>query len=194
MKYFVILIALFLALGSCKKEPSNNVNPNPPQGVLYVTKMANDTVYYEATDITALFVVDELASKFRNTIAVTAKLNGDYFTFNFSCWEFEKPPANGVILRTYDFGSPNQDTIDLPNTTCLQEDGAYYCDLSVATHYLPGGSFNNTAIYEGHAGTLTITQNILKERSISGNFAFKAINAVTEDTVSYSGSFSGIVY
>lgn len=121
--------------------------------------------------------------------------NGDYVVVSVSNWDFQSPPTNGVIEKTYynvfDGGE------GMESATCLDLDDGItsLCDGGLFTYLIEGeAEIYTSAFDEDVNGYIEITDNNSKNKKISGNFDLVVVGIGNEVEHRMTGSFKNVNY
>lgn len=113
-----------------------------------------------------------------------------------SNWDYQNPPDNGVLTKTYDatFDFETEEDNDL--ATCLEltggNAGVFLCDGALVTYI--GNSDIYFSAFDGNTeASVTVTTCSPSKRTISGTFTAKAQNFDSQELV-ISGEFKNVKY
>jgi len=187
MKNVLVFLLLSLCLFSCGNDDSiENVNTEEAimevekNGVLFTVTSFNNTLEE---------VVEE--GEVARRLDIRGEVDGGTLFVSISNWDWQNPPANGVLEKSYD----TDDTFDVgPNTECLAASNVTYCDTGLGT-YLVGTNIYMTGISEeAEAGTITISKNDSNNRTVSGSFEFVSSDLFMTEEFSFKGTFRNLKY
>lgn len=119
----------------------------------------------------------------------TAQSNSNLLTVGISNWDFQNPPINGILQKTYydvEEGSLTE------NADCLEEGDIMYCDGYLITYTVNNETFYS-AMDDEYEGTLTVTKCDVKNKKISGEFSCKLVS-VDENEIIMTGKFQNLSY
>lgn len=113
-----------------------------------------------------------------------------------SNWDFQNPPENGVLEKTYDatFDYESGDDNGLANCLELTDEnvGVFLCEGALITYI--GESDIFFSAFDGNTqATVTITKCNTSKKTVSGSFMAKVQN-FDEDEYTITGEFSDVKY
>jgi len=184
MKNTILLSILLLFLFSCEPDtPTSN-----QQAQMIVEK---DGVSFTITDFTN-GMTDEMqaGSKARKLVLRTSVDSGE-FTLAIGNWEWQNPPSDGILEKVYDIEFA---TGIGPNTECQDQTNETYCDGSSGSYVINSEIFIAGTAFSNEDGVITITENDLAKKTVSGSFDFVVKNSFTDSAIVFKGTFENLVY
>jgi hypothetical protein len=110
-------------------------------------------------------------------------------------WDFQNPPANGILTGEYDatFDFENTDNPD-PQTDCLTLEGGVALCPGGLVSYFDETNFYFSAFGDEPEGTVTITACNTSSRTLSGTFSAKVTSVDENSELLITGSFQNVKY
>jgi hypothetical protein len=142
----------------------------------------------------ALLQVESTGNKGRSLV-INASSGVKLLNIAISCWEYQGPPADGMVIKTYyDITS----TLGLSKATCKQVGAETLCDTNLVTWVSSLDSSTGlymAGIYDGpeYESIVKVTSNDAGAKRISGEFDVKVQNG-SGDVLTLKGKFSNISY
>jgi hypothetical protein len=170
-------IISFLVLTQC-----GSTTPTPTPSITLTV----DGTSKVAIITSGLLLVETTGNKGR-TLGINALEMSNILILDISNWDFQKPPADGVITKTY-YNVLN------PKSTCTQVSSATLCDGGLVT-YLVGSEFYSSVFYDGPAyeSTIKVTSNDVAAKRISGDYDVK-VQSSTGSRLTLKGKFDNVTY
>jgi hypothetical protein len=179
--YFLTII-LFASLTNCgSKDPA----PTAPSITLSI-----DGASKSATISSSILLVETTGNKGRS-LGVNALEGSNLLILSISNWDFQNPPADGILVKTYyDNSNPSPN----PKSTCIQVNSTALCDNALVT-YLIGTDYYSSIGYDGPAyeSIIKITANDATAKKISGEYDFK-VQSATGTQLTLKGKFDNVSY
>jgi hypothetical protein len=122
-------------------------------------------------------------------LLVMGQIGEDQVTVTVSNWDFQNPPENGVLAKSY---SSAFDEEMLEEADCLELEGDVTLCEGVLITYTTNGDTFFSAFSDTYNGTVEITK--CSDNKISGKFDLKAKSLSDETEVTLQGNFSNIKY
>jgi hypothetical protein len=113
-----------------------------------------------------------------------------------SNWDYQNPPDNGVLTKTYDatFDFETEEDNDL--ATCLEltgdYEGVFLCDGALVT-YIGDSDIYFSAFDSNTEASVTVTVCSPSKRTISGSFTAKVQNFDSQELI-ITGEFKNVKY
>lgn len=109
-------------------------------------------------------------------------------------WDFQNPPANGILTGEYDATFDFEDT-DNPNphVDCLTLGFVVLCPGGLVS-YVDETNFYSSAFGDEPEGTVSITACNTSSRTLSGTFSAKVTSVDEKDERMITGSFQNVKY
>jgi len=112
--------------------------------------------------------------------------SGKQLILSVSDWDFQNPPTNGIVVKTYDTDWMG------PNTVYLEDGGITYADGALGTYMVSSSDFQMSTSNEH--GYIRITSCDPSAKKVSGDFSFITLSMDETDTTTFSGTFSNQIY
>lgn len=187
----ILILLLGISLFSCDQDslgketaPSLSV----PEGDLELIK---DGLVVPLKNMFATMHSDNRSGKSLTRLSIDIKIEeGGVFILNIENWQWQNPPINGIIEKTYDTdGNPG------PNTECLVIDTSQYCDSGLGIYGLTTGNFTSKFTKNNQAGNITISSIDPIKQTVSGHFDL-VLSSTKEDGEQYGfkGQFNSLAY
>jgi hypothetical protein len=113
-----------------------------------------------------------------------------------SNWDYQNPPDNGILTKTYDATFDFETEADNDLATCLEltgdNTGVFLCDGALVT-YIGNNDLYFSAFGGNTAASVTITACSPSKRTISGSFTAKVQN-FDEQELTITGEFKNVKY
>ncbi len=169
--FAILLLAILTQCGS--KDPAPAV----------AITLSVDGTSKTTTFSSALLLVETTGNKGR-TLGINALENSNLLILSISNWDFQKPPADGLLVKTY-YNPTNA------KATCAQNIG---CDSGIVT-YLVGTNLYSSLVYSGPAyeSTIKVTANDATSKKISGEYDVK-VQASSTEVLTLKGKFDNVSY
>lgn len=153
------------------------------------------TINGKAENMTFTSALLKVESTGGRAISINAASGSKLLIIAFSCWDFQNPTADGMVVKTY---YDVTTTLGQSKATCKQVGIETRCDgqvMSWITGLDSSTGLYITGIYSGpeYEHTVKVTSNDANAKRISGEFDVKLQNG-TGDVVSLKGTFSNIPY
>lgn len=179
--FFVLSIALLTQCGGSKESAP------APSVTLTINGKAENVTF-----TSALLKVESTGGR---AISINASSGTKLLIIAFSCWDFQNPPADGMVVKTY---YDVTTTLGQSKATCKQVGIEARCDGHVMS-WIPSLDPNTglyiTGAYSGpdYEHTVKVTSNDASAKRISGEFDVKLQNGAG-DVVSLKGTFTNMPY
>ena len=149
-KLVLALLFLSFVMVSCSDGNDDNDTPTAPTQSMTVTK--NGVDFQVSSPASTLISTTQLGETGKR-LDVNATVDEGQFVLSISNWDWQNPPENGLIQKTYY-------TNNTSANACQSSNGYTYCDGGLIT-YKPSGSnasllSNMETVDEGY---ITITAN-----------------------------------
>lgn len=193
MNKFSILLTLCLLtlFSACQKDSSTTPN-NTIQGSM---TLEIDGVTQTPTNFSTnntLLRVQEFGETGRR-LDIRANVGNDMLIISASNWDFQNPPTDGILIKTYDTNTSGGIG---PNQSCTQMSGITYCDGGLGTYTTGGAPMMSQTLSNEPTGSIVITQNNTTDKTVSGTFDFK-VKDFTQPTATpthITGTFTDLPY
>jgi hypothetical protein len=167
---------------------SYSCQPKNPQPVPFIT-LTVDGVAQEITLDYAILRVGATGNKERTLVIWAhsnwAPTNSAGVAISMSNYDFQNPPVDGLITKTY-YDPKNS------NATCQQLGTTTLCDAGIVTYLIYSSAFYNGPAYES---TIKITHNDVSAKRISGEYDVKVQTARnTPNILTLKGKFDNVNY
>ena len=187
MKNLLFFVLASLAIMSC--QPDNN--PPAPTGSMTLTL---DSVSHSITAFNNTLYKEVQFGEAGRRLDIRVNVDGGTLVISVSNWDWQMPPENGILLKTYDTGDlGNDSTLVGPNTQCKSGSFADYCDAGMGTFIIGNQQFSSEFV-EGIPGWISITNNDATNLTVSGLFEFTAVDLFTEEEKTFKGNFLNLPY
>jgi len=190
MSKFQIVLTLFALIffTSCQKDPNNN---NTVQGSMTIEI---DSVSQTPTNFSTnntLISVEEYGEMGRR-FDIRANIGSDQLIISASNWDFQNPPAGGILTKTYDTNTSGGTG---PNQYCEVRQ-VTFCDGGLATYISNGTNHVSQSMSSEPTGAITITQNNTVDKTISGTIDVKVIDFIQQNAqpIRITGTFTDLPY
>lgn len=113
-----------------------------------------------------------------------------------SNWDYQNPPDNGILTKTYDATFDFETNEDNDLATCLEltggNEGVFLCDGALVT-YIGNNDIYFSAFGSNTQASVTVTACSPSKRTISGTFTAKVQN-FNEEELTIAGEFKNVKY
>ncbi len=189
-KLIFLLFAGLITIVSCKKDkeettPSNSNNNNTTTATM---SFKVNGINYTATSFNNTLISASQGGQQGKRLDIRGSFDsGKTLILTVSNWNWQNPPANGILVKKYD-----TQTIG-PNTSCQDIGGATYCDGALGTYLLSMSDYHMT-FSDTIQGYVQITSCDAANKKVSGSFSFitSDISETIFDTI--QGTFANQVY
>jgi hypothetical protein len=185
MKTLSFIFLLAIITGSCKKKP----DPAPVNTTPACTNNGTMTVTLDGTSYTpgafnnTLTPESYLGQNYR-WMNIKTTVNGGILELGIENFDWQLPPLNGILSKTYEnFG---------PNTSCKDFNGIGFCDGITGTYTKNNIIYSNTD--QSLPGNITVSSCDTINKTITGTFSVKVVPPDKSDTLTFSGSFTNQCY
>lgn len=189
MKRTMFFVALAMLMACKKDDPKETAPATPPpaanscpgamtlsiDGVSQsVSSYNNSLIFFEDGDLSS------------RRMDIRASIGSRMVILTISNMDWQNPPTDGVVVKTYN--------ADMMSGDCRAYQGTTYCDGMLGTYMV-----NDTTVYmtaEGNIpGYITVTSIDGANTKVSGNFNFSVIDMFNgTDTMVVSGTFTNQCY
>lgn len=181
MKFPCILVS-FLFLFACNTD--DDASPAP---ILIIEK---NGIEYNVTEFQNTLIKQVQFSRPGRILEFSCTIEDGIFRVNTQNWDWQNPPENGIVIKTYDANySPG------PNTDCNHEGNYTYCDIGKGFYII-----NNDLIYRTDhpendvPGVIIISENDQQDKTVSGSFEFNTFSPEAGESIVFKGSFENLKY
>ena len=152
-----------------------------------------DGTNIKVTTVTGLLIFSDESGHEARTLNLTGLTkNGDYLSIQVTNWDFQNPPANGLVVKKYynlfdgEEGIASADCLDIG-------DGVSLCDAGVVT-FIPDAEdeIYTSAFDEDVEGVIEITAS--KGKKVSGTFDVILTGFSNETDIHAKGTFKNVGY
>jgi len=185
MKNWIFISVLALFIFSCGEDDTET--PIMNEASMEVIK---DGVMFTATDFNNTLLEENQGGEIGRRLDLRANVDNGFLIVTISNWDWQNPPENGVLTKSYD---TNVDDIG-PNTDCMMTSSFTFCDGGLGTYLINNETFISEGIDDEESGVITITANDATNRTVSGTFDFIVGNFITNENITLSGTFSNLRY
>lgn len=189
MNNFQVLLALSMLIffSACQKD-SNNANHGT---MLIQVDSIPQTVTNIDVDNTLLHLEQYTVAGRR--LDIRATIGNATLTLSASNWDFQTPPTDGILTKTYD---TNTDLHKGPNQICGVHQSIPFCDGGLATYVINGRTFSSQKMDNKPHGAIVITQNNTAKKTISGTFDVLVRDFLQPNAqpIHLTGTFSDVSY
>ncbi|WP_460219292.1 hypothetical protein [Psychroserpens sp. MEBiC05023] len=151
-----------------------------------------DGVTYQGENINNTLIITSQNNQGVRRMDLRCDFDGGTFVLSISNWEFQNPPEDGVVEKSY-----NTNTEMGPDTDCETIDGITFCDEALVTYILGQEYFVSELNEEGtDIGHITISNNNSGNLTVSGTFdvLMRNFNDPNGENIEYTGSFNNLSY
>jgi hypothetical protein len=176
--FSIISFLSIIVFSQCSKD-TPSISPS-------VTLMV-DGVTKTATFSSAQLRVETTGNKGRSLV-VNLLEGSSLILITVSNWDYQNPPADGVLVKTYYNPTSSK-------STCKVVGGSTALCDSGTVNYTNGQDFYSSIIYDGPAyeNTVKITSNDVGAKRISGEFDVK-VQFTSTEVKSLKGKFENVPY
>ena len=183
------LVLVALTIVSCSSDDNND--SDPPSGGDESFTVIRDGVTFEGENINNTLIITSQNDQGARRLDLRCDFDGGTFILSISNWEFQNPPENGVVEKSY-----NTNTEMGPDTECETIDSITYCDEALVTYLIGQDVFISELNDLEDIGSITITNNDAADLEVSGTFdvLLRNFNSQDETYIEYTGSFTNVSY
>lgn len=141
--------------------------------------------------ITGVLVFTTISGHEARGLNITGTLDNDaYFVIQVNNWDFQNPPANGLIKKKY-FNITGD---GIEDADCIESQGSTLCDGAMITYVPSGGSneFYMSAFSDALDGFVEVTAS--NGKRVSGTFDLVITEASSEESIRATGTFNNVRY
>lgn len=189
MKFKLLALALVVfTFMSCGSDDSSDDSPSGGTESFIVIK---NGVTFEGENINNTLIITSQGDQGARRLDLRCDIDGGTFILSISNWEFQNPPADGVIVKSY-----NTNTEMGPDTDCESINGTTYCDEALVTFLIGQEVFISELNDLEDIGDITITSNDASNLEVSGTFdvLLRNFNSQDEEYMTYTGTFTNVSY
>lgn len=186
-KLSFLLIVGLITMISCKKDAETTPSNSTPTNTSGTMSFKINGTTYSCTSYNNTLVNASQAGQTGKRMDIRGSFDGGKtLILTVSNWDWQGPPANGVLVKKYDTQTLG------PNTVCQDIGGGTYCDGALGT-YMFGSSFHMT-ISDEIEGYIQVSSCDAANKKVSGSFYFitSDISETVFDTI--EGTFINQVY
>lgn len=170
-----LLIVLMLT-NACKSDENETLSP----ASMTVLK---DGQQFEVSDFDNTLLLEQSVGREARRLDLRMTVDGGTFVLTVSNWDWQNPPKDGVVLKSY----------DLPwSDDCEIIDNFEYCDGGLVSYALPGSSIYSSG-FGDTSGVITISTNDPDRKTVSGTFDATVEN-INDEKIKFSGEFKNVEY
>lgn len=192
MNKFQILLSLALLIffSACQKDPNPTNNTTQGSMTLSIDGVAQTPTNFSTSN--TLLHLEQYGEAARR-LDIRATIGNATLILSTSNWDFQNPPTNGMLIKTYD---TNTESGTGPNQTCRVNNSITYCDGGLVTYMTNGRNFVSQNIDNEPTGAIVIAQNNTVDKTISGTFDFKVKDFLQPNAqpVHMTGTFTDLPY
>ncbi|WP_204347076.1 hypothetical protein [Psychroserpens algicola] len=189
MKFKLLALALVVfTFMSCSSDDSSGDSPSGGTESFIVIK---NGVTFEGENINNTLIITSQGDQGARRLDLRCDIDGGTFILSISNWEFQNPPADGVVVKSY-----NTNTEMGPDTDCESINGTTYCDEALVTFLIGQEVFISELNDLEDIGDITITSNDASNLEVSGTFdvLLRNFNSQDEEYMTYTGTFTNVSY
>ncbi|MCK8482154.1 hypothetical protein [Psychroserpens algicola] len=189
MKFKLLALALVVfTFMSCGSDDSSDDSPSGGTESFIVIK---NGVTFEGENINNTLIITSQGDQGARRLDLRCDIDGGTFILSISNWEFQNPPADGVVVKSY-----NTNTEMGPDTDCESINGTTYCDEALVTFLIGQEVFISELNDLEDIGDITITSNDASNLEVSGTFdvLLRNFNSQDEEYMTYTGTFTNVSY
>lgn len=180
------LLLGFITFISCKKD--KEVSPSNSNPITTATMdFKINGINYSATSYNNTLISASQGGQSGKRLDIRGSFDsGKTLILTVSNWDWQNPPANGIVVKKYDTQLMGT------NTVCQDISGNTYCDGALGT-YMFQSSFHMT-VSDTIVGYIQISSCDATNKKVSGNFSFitSDLSETLFDTI--QGTFTNQVY
>jgi hypothetical protein len=173
-----VSLSCIIVFSQCSKD-TPSISPS--------VTLTVDGVVKTATFSSSQLRVETTGNKGRSLV-VNLLEGSNLILITVSNWDYQNPPADGVLVKTY--YDPTS-----PKSTCKVVGGSTALCDSETVNYTNGQDFYSTIFYDGPAyeNTVKITSNDVGAKRISGEFDVK-VQFTSTEVKTLKGKFENVSY
>ncbi len=151
-----------------------------------------DGTNLKITVVTGLMLMDEQNGHEARTLNLTGLTkNGDYLSIQVTNWDFQNPPANGLVVKKYYNLFDGAEGVEAAD--CIEVDDVTLCDAGLVTFIADSDDEIYTSAFdEDVAGVIEITSS--KGKKVSGTFDVVLTGFSNEVDIHATGTFKNVGY
>ncbi|MEL6834712.1 MAG: hypothetical protein AAFP77_17075 [Bacteroidota bacterium] len=191
MKYHTLaLIAILLLAFSC------NGDDDPSPSDMSSMTVVKDGETFTITDFNNTLLKEEMQGEPGRRLDLRCDVDGGQFILSVSNWDFQNPPEDGIVIKSY---ASNEDPFDLPAnsvTECMDGGNFTFCDGALGTYIIDNVIYSSEMSDDNFVSIITITENDDANRTVSGTFDIKVQSFGTNPAsfIEFTGSFTDLEY
>lgn len=183
MKKYIYCFTIFISLIACGDESMGEME----EASMTVIKdgVSHDILVTNNTLVSAI-----QSGREGRRLDIRCNVDGGLLVLTVSNWDFQNPPVDGVLEKTYVTNGEESDS------DCLSESGFTFCDGGGATYLVDGTNVIFTSEVTGAPkGEIRISKVNESEKTVSGTFDLTTTEfASSGSSFTFSGSFTNLSY
>ena len=184
MKNLLLYALLGLVVFSCQPDP----NDPGSNGKMTVEK---DGVSFTITEFNNSLLGEQQLTEFGRRLDLRANVDGGTLVISVSNWDFQNPPEDGIITKTYDTNTDFEGTHEV----CKETANASFCDGGMGTYIIGGTNYISEGFNSQPEGEIIITENDPVALTVSGTFDFEVFDLFGQgDLIHFKGTFTDLKY
>lgn len=186
-KFHVLISLVLFTFISCQKESATT---NPPASTMTIEL---DGVAQTTTGFNNTLLFLQQNGEDGRRLDLRANIGSNMFILSASNWDFQNPPADGILSKIYETNTVNNTPI---YRSCTMRPAGNLCDAGLATYTANGLTYMSGNIAGEPMGSFTITQNNTTDKTVTGTFDIKVVNLIQPSStpLHFTGSFSDLSY
>lgn len=121
-----------------------------------------------------------------NSLEIIATAGKNKLRFQIDCWDWQNPPENGMLVKTYYYGS------NIESRACL-ENNTDFCDIAFATYTIDWAGYSDGSLVNNDESFFEISTCDTASRLISGQFSV-IVEKYEAGSIELTGTFQNVKY
>lgn len=181
----LLLIFPALLLSSCSKDDDTSSSS-------VLMEIEKDGEKFEVTTFTNRLVFDQQSQS--RALLLVGSVDGGSFTFTITNWDWQNPPENGIVVKTYDTNVG----VDVgSHSDCMTVGIAALCDGGQLSYVENGATYISDGVENEEEGQIIISGNDTSSKTVSGSFDIIVQElgiAPNRTKITFKGSFINLPY
>jgi len=184
MKKLLLSFTVVLLMFSCGSDDTDEM-----EKVEALMEVEKNDISFSITNFNNTLLAESQSGETGRRLDLRANVEGGTLIITVSNWDWQNPPMDGVLTKTYDTNVEIGE-----NAACMDSNGITYCDGGLVT-YLDGAViYISEAIDDEGAGRITISDVDSENKRVSGSFDVTTIDLSTDEKITFKGTFENLNY